>query len=136
MVDLHFRSESLASFTISIYTIGYCFGPLLVAPISEGYGRLWVLHGSYMLYLISLIACGFAKNIAVFIVFRAIMGFAGIGFVLLGPAIVADLIPRERRGLALSIMSTGPAVVSRCTEKSYLRNLILYFAIPLGTDDR
>lgn len=120
MVDLQFRSGSLASFTISIYTIGYCFGPLLVAPISEGYGRLWIVHGSYILYLVSLIACGFAKNISLFIVFRAIMGFAGVGFVLLGPATVADLIPREKRGLALSMMSTGPVVVSGFTRQCSL----------------
>jgi MFS family permease len=40
------------------------------------------------------------------------MGFGVITFVLIGPAIVADLVPRERRGLALSVMSTGPVIVS------------------------
>lgn len=46
------------------------------------------------------------------LVFRAVMGFGVITFVLIGPAIVADLVPRERRGLALSVMSTGPVIVS------------------------
>jgi len=39
------------------------------------------------------------------------MGFAGVGFVLIEPAVVADLIPVERRGLALSVMAAGPVLV-------------------------
>ena len=40
------------------------------------------------------------------------MGFAGEAFVLLGPTVVADVMPVEKRGLSLSIMSAGPVVVS------------------------
>ena len=86
-------------------------GPLIVAPISEIYGRIYILLPAYVIFMVSLAVCGASANFALFIVFRAIMGFAGIGFVLLGPAVVADLIPVEKRGLALSIMAAGPVVV-------------------------
>ena len=86
-------------------------GPLVVAPISEIYGRIYVLYPAYVIFMVSLAVCGVSENFALFIVFRAIMGFAGIGFVLLGPAVVADLMPVEKRGLALSIMAAGPVVV-------------------------
>ena len=86
-------------------------GPLIVAPISEIYGRIYILYPAYVIFMVSLAVCGVSENFALFIVFRAIMGFAGIGFVLLGPAVVADLMPVEKRGLALSIMAAGPVVV-------------------------
>lgn len=112
MSSLHSHSSALASFTVSIYTLGYVLGPLLVAPISEIYGRLYVLFPSYVIFMISLAVCGASKNLPLFIVFRATTGFAGIAFVLLGPAVVADLMPVEKRGLSLSLMAAGPVVVS------------------------
>lgn len=62
--------------------------------------------------MLALAVCGSSGSLPLFIVFRAIMGLAAITFVLMGPAIVADLIPRERRGFALSVMSAGPVIVS------------------------
>ncbi|KAM0164074.1 hypothetical protein ACHAPG_000825 [Botrytis cinerea] len=110
MADFHSTNGSIASLTISIYTIGYCLGPLLIAPISELYGHVTVLYPGYIGFMLALAVCGSSKSLPLFVVFRAIMGLAAITFVLMGPAIVADLIPREQRGLALSIMSTGPVV--------------------------
>ncbi|CAG8956468.1 hypothetical protein HYFRA_00003853 [Hymenoscyphus fraxineus] len=111
MDDFHSDSKSLASLTISIYVIGYCMGPLIVAPLSELYGHVAVLYPAYIIFSTGLAVCGSSKSLPLFIVFRAVMGFGAITFVLMGPAIIADLIPRERRGFALSIMSTGPVVV-------------------------
>lgn len=97
MADLYFNSDALASLTVSIYTIGYCLGPLIVAPVSEIYGRVWVLFPAYVIFITSLAVCGSSINLVIFVIFRAIMGFAGVGFVLIGPAVVADLIPVETR---------------------------------------
>ncbi|TGO89293.1 hypothetical protein BPOR_0116g00190 [Botrytis porri] len=110
MAGFHSTNGSIASLTISIYTIGYCLGPLLVAPISELYGHVTVLYPGYIGFMLALAVCGSSRSLPLFVIFRAIMGLAAITFVLMGPAIVADLIPREQRGLALSIMSTGPVV--------------------------
>ncbi len=112
MSSLHSHSSALASFTVSIYAIGYVLGPLLVSPVSETYGRRYVLFPAYVLFMVSLAVCGASESLPLFVVFRAVMGFAGIGFVLLGPAVVADLMPVERRGMALSVMAAGPVVVS------------------------
>lgn len=110
MADFHSTNDSIASLTVSIYTIGYCLGPLVIAPISELYGHVTVLYPGYIGFMLALAVCGSSKSLPLFIVFRAIMGLAAITFVLMGPAIVADLIPREKRGFALSIMSAGPVV--------------------------
>lgn len=112
MADLGTSSDSLASFTVSIYSIGYCFGPLLIAPASELYGRVPVLYPSFIVYIVALAVCGSSTNIATFTVFRAVMGFAGITFIICESAIVADVIPQRRRGLALSLLTSGPTLVS------------------------
>ena len=112
MPSFNDNSDSLASFTLSIYVIGYCFGPLLIAPASELYGRIMVLYPSFIVYLASLAACSATTNIATFIVFRAVMRFAGITFLICERAVVADNISKERRMLALSLMTSWPTLVS------------------------
>ncbi|TGO48450.1 hypothetical protein BOTNAR_0475g00070 [Botryotinia narcissicola] len=131
MADFHSTNGSIASLTISIYTIGYCLGPLLIAPISELYGHVTVLHPGYIGFMLALAVCGSSKSLPLFVVFRAIMGFAAITFVLMGPAIVADLIPREQRGLALSIMSTGPVVLGPVIGGYIVENFGVLFSISL-----
>ncbi|TGO30351.1 hypothetical protein BPAE_0006g00910 [Botrytis paeoniae] len=120
MADFHSTNGSIASLTISIYTIGYCLGPLLIAPMSELYGHVTVLYPGCIGFMLALAVCGSSRSLHLFVVFRAIMGLAAITFVLMGPVIVADLIPREQRGLALSIMSTGPVVGPTIGRSSFL----------------
>jgi MFS family permease len=39
--DFHAQDkDSLGALSISIYTLGYCIGPLIVAPVSKIYGRI------------------------------------------------------------------------------------------------
>jgi len=111
--DFGTSSDSVASFTVSVYVVGYCFGPLVIAPASELYGRVAVLYPSFVVYLVALAVCGSSTNIATFIVFRALMGFAGITFMICGGAVVADIMPPQRRGLAMSLLTSGPTLVSR-----------------------
>ena len=111
MSDLDFRNGSLASFSVSIYTIGYCIGPFIIAPVCELYGRVPVLYAGFVLFMASLAACGASNTLAVFMIFRALMGIAGIAFMLVGSATVADMIVKEKRGLALTIVSFGPVAV-------------------------
>ena len=63
------------------------------------------------MFLVKLAVCGSGNNIAVFIIFRAFMGFAAIAFLIWGVAVIADTIPTERRGLAMSLLTSGPSLV-------------------------
>ena len=40
MTEFKSSNELLASFVVSVYVLGYAFGPLLIAPLSELYGRV------------------------------------------------------------------------------------------------
>ncbi|KEZ42268.1 hypothetical protein SAPIO_CDS6127 [Scedosporium apiospermum] len=43
-VDFSVTDSTVLSLTVSIYLLGFAVGPLVVAPLSEVYGRLWVYH--------------------------------------------------------------------------------------------
>lgn len=59
---------------LSIYVLAYAFGPLLLAPSTEIYGRrpVWLLSGT--IYLIFNTVCGFAQNHATLIAARFLAG--------------------------------------------------------------
>ena len=110
--DFGTDSHALSGFIVSVYTIGYCIGPLITSPASELYGRVMVIYPSFMLFLVCLAVCGESTDVAMFIVFQGLMGCAGITFMISGGAIVADMIPKHRRGLAQSFLTSGPTLVS------------------------
>ena len=67
--------ESTASLMLSIYLLAFAFGPMVLAPCSEVWGRkpVWVLAGAW--YAVWSVVCGFSENAAVMIVGRLMSGF-------------------------------------------------------------
>ncbi|RMJ28716.1 MFS multidrug transporter, partial [Aspergillus sp. HF37] len=39
IADFHLINESLGAFMATIFLLGYTFGPIVIAPLSEMYGR-------------------------------------------------------------------------------------------------
>ncbi|CAG8178011.1 unnamed protein product [Penicillium salamii] len=103
-------NETILSFSVSIYLLGYTFGPLLLAPLSEIYGRRVVLSGANWFFVVWQIGCALAQNIETLIVCRLFAGIGGSGCLTLGAGVIADLFPREQRGMATSIWAMGPLV--------------------------
>lgn len=108
--EFHSNSDILATLTISEYAAGYVLGPLVIAPLSELYGRLPVVHATNLLFLIFTIACAVSSNIPMFIIFRLGQAFSVCGAGTLGPGFIADLTPIEQRGLAMSMFAVGPTL--------------------------
>ncbi|KAJ5573636.1 uncharacterized protein N7459_008063 [Penicillium hispanicum] len=109
-VDLDVTNETILSFSVSIYLLGYAFGPLLLAPMSEVYGRRIVLSCANWFLVVWQIGCALAPNIAALIVCRLFAGIGGSGCLTLGAGVIADLFPTEQRGLATSVWSLGPLI--------------------------
>jgi MFS family permease len=105
-----FKSDNiyLASFVVSVYLLGYSFGPLLIAPLSEMYGRAPLYTACNFLFTIFNVACALAPNKAALIVFRLFAGLAGSCPLTIGAGTLADMIPPERRGAAMSAWALGP----------------------------
>ena len=75
--DLHIHSSFTASLTLSIFLLAYGFGPFLIGPLSEVYGRVTVLQLANMFYLVFNTACGFSQSAGQLIAFRFLAGIGG-----------------------------------------------------------
>ncbi|KOS46762.1 hypothetical protein ACN38_g2245 [Penicillium nordicum] len=108
--DFNVTSTELASFVVSVYLLGYCFGPLLIAPLSELYGRQYLYHVCNILYVIWTIACAFAPDMGSLVVFRFLAGFAGSCPLTIGAGSIADMFVQEQRGGAMAAWALGPLI--------------------------
>lgn len=110
------KSLAVASLVVSIYVLGYVFGPLIIAPASEHYGRLPVYHVNTFLFLAFSIGCARSTSISMLIVFRFLAGVAGSSPITIGSGTIADTFKQEQRGKVMSIWSFpilfGPRLVA------------------------
>ncbi|KAI1175058.1 major facilitator superfamily domain-containing protein [Nemania sp. FL0916] len=106
--ELHNNSEIVGSMTVSIFLLGYVVGPIIIAPLSEIYGRKIVLTFSNAFFCIWQIGCALAPNISTLIISRFFSGVGGAGCLTLGGVIVGDLFRPDQRGLAIGLWNIGP----------------------------
>jgi len=108
MKEFHESEEMLATFVISVYLLGFTFGPLLIAPISELWGRYWVYTACNYLFVVFAVACGLSKNMGQLIAFRFLHGVVGVAPLTIGGGTIADIKPVEQRGKAMALWAMGP----------------------------
>lgn len=108
LAEFHTTNSTLGSFVVSIFLLGYVVGPLVIAPLSEMYGRCRLYHICNTLFLIFTIACAVAQTLPQLFVFRFFAGVAGSCPMTLGSGTVADLIPKEKRAGVMAIWAMGP----------------------------
>ncbi|KII85806.1 hypothetical protein PLICRDRAFT_44215 [Plicaturopsis crispa FD-325 SS-3] len=94
--------------TTSVFILGYAFGPLILGPLSEIYGRSWVIQGANLWYLVFNIACGASKSKGQLIAFRFLSGLGGSAPLSVGGAVLGDCWRAEERGKAMALYSLAP----------------------------
>ncbi|KAI0673328.1 MFS polyamine transporter [Trametes maxima] len=104
--DIHHSFEG--NLTISIFVLAYAFGPLVLGPLSEIFGRARVLQASNLFFFVWNLACGFAQTEAQLMVFRFLSGFGGSAPLACGGAVLSDMWSPEERGQAIAIYSLAP----------------------------
>ncbi|KAK4057845.1 hypothetical protein OIO90_001064 [Microbotryomycetes sp. JL221] len=92
----------------SIFVLAYAFGPLLLGPSSEIWGRAKVLQLANLVYLVFNLMCAFAQTKAQFFVFRLLAGLGGSAPLAIGAGVLGDLWRPAERGTAASLYSLGP----------------------------
>ncbi|KAF4311535.1 Major facilitator superfamily [Botryosphaeria dothidea] len=105
--DFGVTNNTVAALIVSIYLLGSAFGPLVIAPLSEHFGRLNIYRVCMVVTLGFLVGCSEAQNLGTFLAFRLITGIAGSGPGTIGGATIADVIPPENRGKAMSAFGMG-----------------------------
>ena len=102
------RSSVIATFVVSVYILGFAIGPVVIAPLSELYGRMPIYNISNVLFVVFSIACAKSTSIGMLIAFRFLGGCAGATPVTLGGGSIADMFPQDQRAGAMAIWSMGP----------------------------
>lgn len=108
MKEFHITDVQLGSFVVSVYLLGYAFGPLILAPLSELYGRLVVYHSCNFLFVIMTVVCALSRNMNMLIAFRFLAGTFGSCPLTIGGGSIADMIIQEKRGAVMAIWALGP----------------------------
>ncbi|EKG16668.1 Major facilitator superfamily [Macrophomina phaseolina MS6] len=98
----------LATFVVAVFVLGFAFGPLLLAPLSEIYGRNPIYHVCNVLFTVFSAGCALSKNMGMLIAFRFLSGLAGVAVVTCGSGSISDMLPPQKRGAAMALWSLGP----------------------------
>ncbi|QBY01047.1 Bcr/CflA family efflux MFS transporter [Rhodophyticola sp. CCM32] len=82
---------------------------LFVGPLSDQYGRRPVLLWGLGIFILASLGCIFSTSIEVFLLFRMIQGAVVVGMVL-GRAVVRDMVPQEEAASMIGYITMGMAV--------------------------
>jgi multidrug resistance protein len=108
MREFHSTSPTTATFVVSIYVLGFAFGPLLAAPMSEIFGRARCFNVANIFFIIFTVITALSQNMEMLIAFRFLMGFAGSTPITNGSGTISDMFPVEERGKAMAVWAMGP----------------------------
>lgn len=92
-------------FLLNVQMIGLLAGGIFWGILGDKKGRLSVLFGSIFLYSIANIANGFVDTVESYAVWRFIAGFDLAGELGAGITLVAEIMPKEKRGYATTIVA-------------------------------
>ncbi len=90
---------------LNIQMIGLLIGGIIWGILGDKKGRLKVLFASIILYSLGSIANGFVHNVTQYTVVRFITGLGLAGELGAGITLVSEIMPKEKRGLATSLVA-------------------------------
>lgn len=109
--DLGVSTQDLA-LTLSSFFIAFAFGQLLVGPLSDRFGRQWLVLGGLATFALGSLLCALADSLAFMIVGRVVQALGACAAVVLSRAIARDLFDGEALARALALvmiaMSAAP----------------------------
>jgi DHA1 family multidrug resistance protein-like MFS transporter len=107
-------SIEASGLVVTLYLLGYCFGPLFWAPLSEFFGRRWVFYISFTLYLVFNFLCAFANSFAALLIGRFLTGTFASSPMSNAPGVLVDIWGPVERGNAMALFAmmtfVGPSL--------------------------
>ncbi|EXJ92004.1 hypothetical protein A1O3_00554 [Capronia epimyces CBS 606.96] len=103
-IDAKLDMNSVESvMAMSVFLLATAFGPLVIGPLSEVYGRKPMLHTTNIWFLLWNVVCGFAHTKSLLIAARLLAGFGASAVYVLADGVLGDVWPSEQRGKSLGI---------------------------------
>ncbi|RTE78567.1 hypothetical protein BHE90_006954 [Fusarium euwallaceae] len=114
--DFGITSQAGKVLPISVYLIGYVFGPIIWGPLSEHFGRRDLSFATFGLFTAFTMACALAPNWPALLIFRFFCGAFASSPIAIVAGILADVYNDPRtRGRAFAIFmvcTTGGPILS------------------------
>ncbi|BCH24460.1 Bcr/CflA family drug resistance efflux transporter [Mesorhizobium sp. L-8-10] len=97
--------------TLSSFFVAFAFGQLLVGPLSDRFGRKWLVLGGLAIFVAGSVLCAAADNLTFLILGRVIQALGACAASVLSRAIARDLFDGEAlaRALALTMIAMAAA---------------------------
>jgi multidrug resistance protein len=104
-------TESYQWFLInSLVLVGVGLGPLILAPLSEVYGRKPVLLGGSIVFIVWNTSCGAVDDLDKMLAFRLLSGFGACVADAITGGVIADMWVREERGRVFAVFMAMPLI--------------------------
>lgn len=101
--------KSAATLLVTLWELGESAGPLLIAPLSEVFGRAIVFNVCNTLFTITVILSALCPSASLFIGLRALTGLF-VAANVLNPAVIGDMFPPDQRGRPMSVVFLAPLI--------------------------
>jgi MFS family permease len=103
-------NSAIVAMTLSIFFLSFALGPLFDGPLSEMYGRKWILHISNLAHVGFNLGCAFSPTSGSLIAFRFLSGWAAAAPTAVGGATINDLFVDRERAVAMAVYIAGPLI--------------------------
>ncbi|KAI1498156.1 major facilitator superfamily transporter [Biscogniauxia marginata] len=138
-IGSYFDDLEAVNWVALAYTLSYLGCAVLLARMSDVIGRRDAFLFSYIIFIASSIACGFAQNLRQLIAFRAIQGFGGSGLYSITMIIFPEIFPPRLLpfftatiGLVITVSSVlGPVLGGLLTHYASWR-WVFWINVPIG----
>ncbi|CAK7270881.1 hypothetical protein SEPCBS119000_004316 [Sporothrix epigloea] len=126
---------------ITVFVLGFGFAPILLALVSEQYGRYWVFVGSGVVFFAGTLGCALSHSLPAMLGSRLVTGSGASVFATLTAGVVGDLFAKEERNTPMALYSLaivagsglGPLVSGIVAQKLAWRWVFYLQIILVGT---
>ncbi|KAK4042986.1 major facilitator superfamily domain-containing protein [Parachaetomium inaequale] len=108
MAEFGVTSRPLATLGLTTYLLGLAAGSVVVAPMSELYGRRVVYLVCLGVFVVLIVPCGLAKGLGELVVVRFIGAVFGAAMISNSPGTIVDIAGHESLALCMSWYSIAP----------------------------
>ena len=106
MGDAFGAEASGVQLTLTAFLVGMAVGQLVMGPLSDRFGRRTPLLTSAAACVVAGVVCALAPNLAVLVAARLVQGLAGAGGMVIGRAVIADVLTGRAAAKAFTLMLT------------------------------
>lgn len=107
-LELGVTDSTIPTLGVTTYLLGLAVGSLILAPISETYGRRPVYLAALLCFFILVLPGAIAKDITTIVVLRFFAALAGSACIANAPGTIGDIVSDDKRALVFSVWSIGP----------------------------